>query len=460
MSNKLIQIYFPEEGDGIDLIFSYLGLSYKRIGKINSLKKSNIFICQEDKFKENAPHIKRFIESGGNILLIPRSIKKIKNRDYLHKNILIKRNRVYLLRYNIFEIFEILSKDEKGLFNSGKFKRRFPIDSLLYDIAISFQGALFKLDKIQFFKWFWPRDLESAIILSHDVDTANELNDGIPKFRKLEKRMRYNSVWFFRPGDRYEIYPSMLKQMIKEGCEIGLHAINDAYKNKKILTAQKHFIENKMGEKIKGVRNHCLVREVLTTQRVEKDSGFLYESNIPDTDNCVPNYENRGCTFFYPYNLNGVTIFPLTLHDWCFVSGNKFPDKKSMKMYLQKLKYINSKNGLMTSLFHAADYMSGGKRLWMYEKFLNKIPKMKNMWVDLPSNIYLWNKRRNSIKFNVNINEEGIKIEFINGVCTLAMPVSLDNQIKRNISFSYRNKNLLFKIKKIDRYVLFCFKKC
>jgi hypothetical protein len=114
----------------------------------------------------------------------------------------------------------------------------------------------------------------------------------------------------------------------------------------------------------------------------------------------------------------------------------------------------------MTALFHAADYTSGGKRLWMYNKFLNKVSKMKNVWVDLPHNIYLWNKRRNSVKFNVNINEEDIKIEFINGICTLAMPVYSYNQIKRDISFSYRNKGLHFKIKKIDEYVLFCFNNC
>ena len=218
------------------------------------------------------------------------------------------------------------------------------------------------------------------------------------------------------------------------------------------------FIENKIGRKIFGVRNHCLVREVLKTQKIENGAGFLYESNIPDTDNCVPNYKNRGCTFFYPYHLNGVLILPLTLHDWTFIAGNKYPDKESMQFYLKKLKFIHDNNGLMTALFHSADYMTGAERLWMYERFLQKVSDMNNIWVGLPKDIHEWTKQRDKIKFEVKNDEDGLKIKFLNDVCTLAIDRESFESIKnKKLLFSYKSKPLGYDVKKVGNFVLFCF---
>lgn len=458
MQNHYIQIYFPEDREGADFIFSYLGVAYKKINNLNLLRQSGLFICEKGRFNPKNNHIRKFIDCGGKILLVPKSITGVNSPNDLLKGILSGRDNVYILKYNIFRVCRILMRDENGKFNSGKFKRRFPIDSLLYDTAKAFFGTLLKIQGTLFFKWFWPQDTESAVILSHDIDTKYCFNEGLERLRALEKKRRYHSIWLVRPGDRYELDSKKLRRLAEDGCEIGLHTIDEAFKNKKILSAQKRFLEEKINKKVFGVRNHCLVREVLKTQAIEKESGFLYESNIPDTDNCVPHFENRGCTFFYPYTLKDMLIFPLTLHDWCFIAGNKYADNKTMSYYLKKLNYIHSRNGLMTALFHGADYMTGGKRLWMYEKFLMHIAKTKNMRVALPRDVYQWIKKRNSINFKVADDKGNIKIIFTNSICTLAVDSLSYNLIKdRKICFFYNSRPLNFKIKKAGNYVLFCF---
>ncbi|MBW2993358.1 hypothetical protein KY317_02185, partial [Candidatus Woesearchaeota archaeon] len=297
-----------------------------------------------------------------------------------------------------------------------------------------------------------------AAILSHDVDTKYGFNKGLEQFRILEKKLGYASTWFVRPGDRYELDSKKLKRLMKEGCEIGLHAIGKAFKNKKFLSAQKRFVEKAINKKVFGVRNHCLVREVLKTQSIEGKAGFLYESNIPDTDNCVPNFENRGSTFFYPYFLKDILIFPLTLHDWCFIAGNKYTDNKSMNYYLKKLNHIHSRNGLMTALFHSADYMTGDKRIWMYWKFLKSMSKIKKIWVVPPLEVHEWIKKRNLVKFSTLSDEKNIKISFTNFVCTLAVDSGYYKSIKNKKIYSfYKSKPLDFEIKKFGNYVLFCF---
>ncbi len=323
---------------------------------------------------------------------------------------------------DIFEASYSLLTDQNDKYRKGIFRRNFPIDSLLYvysQILSECINILFK-DGFIITKWHWPNKHLSAISLTHDIDTEYGSRDGVEILRKVERKYKVNSVWFFRPGDRYKISKGIIKNLLAEGCEIGLHSINKGAKDKIECRRQKEFIEKFTKNKILGVRSHALSRIAVITQETDKATGFIYESTIPDTDNCVPNQKFKGNTIFFPYNYyfanglgNNFIILPLTIHDWWYIIGNKWLDKKTIEFYLEKTDYIRKRYGLNMVLVHpeSADYRTDSRRIWMYDKYINHIKKIPRLWISNADIIAKWVIRRIRIKYSYQFNKGKLIIQ-------------------------------------------------
>lgn len=337
-----------------------------------------------------------------------------------------------------------LLTDQNDRCRIGFFKRKFPIDALLYVYSQILYECVNKLSKddIVITKWHWPSNYLSAISLTHDIDTEYCSKQGLVTLRNIERTYKVNSVWFFRPGDRYKIPEKAIKMLLRDKCEIGLHSINDAIKDEAECKRQKEYIETFTGNKIFGVRSHALSRISNVTQDTDKSAGFIYESTIPDTDNCVPKQQFKGNTIFFPYNYyfskryvkKKLIILPLTIHDWWYIRGNKWHDKKTMSFYIEKTDYIIKKYGLNMFLVHPADYMTGSHRSWMYDKYLNYITKIPNLWISNSISIANWIIRRAKINFDY---------KYENGILTIQINEFSKKYKSKEESFSLLiNKNI------------------
>ncbi len=376
-------------------------------------------------------------------------------------------NNVAYLLPDVFGAAYSLLTDQNDSYREGIFKRQFPIDSLLYVYIKIILAVIENLSRdITILKYFWPNKNLSALTLTHDIDTLYDITDGINAYRTLEKKFGVISAWNFRPGDRYEIPKELINGLMSDGNEIGLHSINESIKSLPEFKRQKKFIENYTDQEILGVRSHALNREPIITQEIAHEAGMLYDSSIPDTDNCVPNQQFKGNTIFFPYQLyftksspaKNLLILPLTIHDWWYVTGNKWEENKIMQFYKDKTAYIRDRNGLNVVLFHAADYMSGKDRLWMYEQYLDYIKKLPRLWLAKPKEIALWARYRDNLEIEYTFDNNDLKIqvrdkielpegEFIDTISLLIRC----NQDLNKLSVYYNQSAMDFELEKIKK---------
>lgn len=109
-------------------------------------------------------------------------------------------------------------------------------------------------------------------------------------------RGRQIKMTFFVTKKIAEVYPDLLKQLVAEGHEIGLHGCisrknsSDTKQTIETIKYAKEKVENNLKTKIYGFKNHKLV---ILPSAVTHEAGFEYDNS------CHPTYvPGRYCNFF------------------------------------------------------------------------------------------------------------------------------------------------------------------
>jgi len=85
----------------------------------------------------------------------------------------------------------------------------------------------------------WPDGKKFALVLTHDVETAEGL-DNCYKLAEIEERLGFRSSFNFVPGD-YTVPPALRKYLTDHGFEIGVHGLHhdkNPFLSKSIFQAQ------------------------------------------------------------------------------------------------------------------------------------------------------------------------------------------------------------------------------
>jgi len=131
----------------------------------------------------------------------------------------------------------------------------------------------------------------------------------IPLITSMEKEFNVRSTFFFMTDEtRYQLIPSvetLLRNLDRNGWEIGLHAGIKASTDFQLLSREKERLESILGHNVFGVRSHYLTRGGKTWENQCK-LGFRYDSSINGID----------VTFNQPLQPFPLFIvFPLNFHD-------------------------------------------------------------------------------------------------------------------------------------------------
>lgn len=171
------------------------------------------------------------------------------------------------------------------------------------------------------------------------------LNESMkPDLKKLNSffisRGRYNI------GDTHIV--RMIKEIDREGWEIGVHGSYNSYMNETLLTREKSTLEQIVGHEIKGIRQHYLNLKIPVTWQIQKRIGFVYDSSFM----MKKNYGLKESIIqpFKPLNDN-FTVFPISIMD-CFFD-NKTRDFKTMTQLINDLiKQCIDKKSVLTIVWH------------------------------------------------------------------------------------------------------------
>jgi uncharacterized protein len=226
----------------------------------------------------------------------------------------------------------------------------------------------------------WPEGKQFALVLTHDVETAEGLANVRP-LAELEMRLGFRSSFNFVPGD-YPVQRELREYLIGNGFEVGVHGYThkkgNLFKSDQFFNEQAQRINSFIQEwGAVGFRTPSLYHDLEKIQQLEIE----YDSSTFDSDPFEPQPDGAGTIFpFWVSNKNGggFVELPYTLpqdHTLYIVM-----QEKDAGIWKRKLDWIASRRGMVLLVVHP-DYLVLDSQLpafyeypvRFYENYLNYV---------------------------------------------------------------------------------------
>ena len=179
----------------------------------------------------------------------------------------------------------------------------------------------------------------------------------------------FKSTWFFAPfggiyntreNDFDPVYrrksseiTAMIRRITENGCEIALHGTRRAHLDARELCRQVETFQNRLGLRIRGVRQHYLMFRNDKTLEVTADAGLGYDTTLGFSDRT--GFRNGMSSPFFPYPgdhpAGSLVEIPLTFMDTWFVNSEEKPERITRQVTESYL-YAKAAGGLFSILVH------------------------------------------------------------------------------------------------------------
>lgn len=233
----------------------------------------------------------------------------------------------------------------------------------------------------------WPEGRSWALVLTHDVETADGCRD-LPLLRDVERRMGFRSSWNFVPL-RYRVDDRVLRALTDEGCEIGVHGVLHDGRD---LESRRMLQKRLPTMREYAARWNAVGFRAPATQRVWEWMpllGFDYDSSYHDTAPYEPT--PGGCCSYLPYFNEGMVELPITLpQDHTIFTILQHGDET---VWLEKAAHVRSRRGMALVLTHP-DYAGDDRLVQGYRRLLEAFEDDQTMWQALPREVSAWWRRR------------------------------------------------------------------
>lgn len=272
----------------------------------------------------------------------------------------------------------------------------------------------------------WPHGKRYAICLSHDIDlidwrwyTLAELglrslgkrkwNETLkywqlmyqPQLRNLrnfqtimdlEKKYGAQSTFFFMAttdhDQRYDIWTleEELKNIQAQGFEVALHGGMESYQDASILIQEKERLEQVLGAKVIGIRQHYLRFDLEKTWQAQEAAGLLYDATLGYADQI--GFRNGMCFPFIPEGRRMVEI-PLVVMDSTLWSYLAYDFDTAWLQTKQLIDTVQERGGLISILWHNDQFVEAlhPRSAELYEKIL-AYGQESGAWMTSAAEIY------------------------------------------------------------------------
>jgi peptidoglycan/xylan/chitin deacetylase (PgdA/CDA1 family) len=218
----------------------------------------------------------------------------------------------------------------------------------------------------------WPRNGPGAThVLARqnrfDADIISKVRNegfnpyyGVPAIAEIEERFGIRSTFFFRPeyddGSQVQQYEDVMKTLVKDGWEVGLHANNTSSVGE--VVAEKKALESVLGKPVYGSRVHYLRVSAktfsnLAEAQIKYDSSLSYEKEKINPKNSGYQFEN------------GLVVFPIMFMDAYLFTYMGLTEKTVTKFVLKMMENLfTSGIQILTLLWHDNSIMMKGGRAY------------------------------------------------------------------------------------------------
>jgi len=233
-------------------------------------------------------------------------------------------------------------------------------------------SADFAADLAGIATWRVPEGRLTPVLLSHDLDTAEGLNNAVRMFLKIEEAVGARSSNFIVPR-RWSVDLGQLDELAARGHEVGVHgydhtnrtAFTDPDDRCQRLAAAQYLFDR---YDIAGYRAPSLLR----TQGLLQDLGrhYRYDSSVPTAGGLFP-VPNNGCASARPFKLAGLWEIPLTMPRDGSLRFLGHSPAEILTLWISCAESIAASGGIVSVLNHCEAGFSGNKpMLDIYQRFL------------------------------------------------------------------------------------------
>lgn len=236
---------------------------------------------------------------------------------------------------------------------------------------------------------FWPGGATSALVLTHDVESATG-QEFIRELATLEEGHGVRSSFNFVP----ELYPvdrALMGELRERGFEVGVHGLTH---DGRLFASERRFraaapkINRYFGEwAATGFRSPMTHRHPEWMQALDME----YDLSFFDTDPFEP--IGGGTMSIWPFSIGGFLELPYTLvqdHTLLVTLGEKTP-----RLWIDKLDFVERNHGMALLNSHP-DYLLEPDHLAVYDSFLRDAAARPGTWNALPAAIAGWWKARSA----------------------------------------------------------------
>ncbi|MHB1152949.1 MAG: polysaccharide deacetylase family protein [Eubacteriales bacterium] len=220
------------------------------------------------------------------------------------------------------------------------------------------------------------------------------------KIIELEKKYNAKSTFYFMATNldpkrfRYNIedIAGELGFIAESSCEVGLHGGYYSYNDIEAVKNEKSRLENVLGKKVIGYRNHYLRFQTPQTWEILEECGFEYDSTYGYTDTI--GFRNGMCHPFKPYNLQRqqwMNIYELPLNVMECAMFDTVSPRNAWEPVRQLLEKAELCKGVLTVLWHNNVFGCPYREQWaaLYEKIL-QYGREKGAWMTSCEEIWKW----------------------------------------------------------------------
>jgi peptidoglycan/xylan/chitin deacetylase (PgdA/CDA1 family) len=263
-----------------------------------------------------------------------------------------------------------------------------PIEGSLHDLYDLILGLVARLaDRPIPRVGLWPRPHSWALVLTHDVETADGYSqlDGL---RGVEAEFGLRSAWNFAPK-RYAVDDTVVRELRDDGHEVGVHGLyHDGrdLESRDLLERRLPEIREAAGRWHAGGFRSPALRRVYELMPL---LGFDFDSSYPDTDPHGP--DGGGCCSWLPYEIEDLVELPVTLpqdHTLFEILGHD-----DGALWQEKTVYLRKRQGMALLITHP-DYMLSPQRLDAYRQYLSEFAADTSAWRPRPHEVSAWWRRR------------------------------------------------------------------
>jgi hypothetical protein len=239
------------------------------------------------------------------------------------------------------------------------------------------------------FRWFWPQGYRSAVILTHDIESAAGLRSAI-EVADLEEdrglRSSFNVV-----ADGYPIDHGILRELTRRGFEIGVHGIHH---DRSMFASREGFEAQQPALRAAVERFGAAGFRSPATHRVYEWLAELpvdYDATMPHSDPYEP--IPGGCCSLWPFFNGAVVELPYTMpQDHTLFTLLRH---RTIDVWRRQLEAIHAAHGLTQCVSHPdPGYLGDADKRALYCELLDLIRETPGTWTPLPRDVARWWRER------------------------------------------------------------------